>query len=188
MRYLHNYKGTTLPLWADRVKNWLLSFPLAFFSPSLHPEGWCTTMVGWVGGWVADAGGGGWGYISATRRRHPALWEPINIQRAEQCRSNRRSKWLPSAWCPSSQDHFLQNMNWDVHARARTLAPGQNAARGTLCDINLHSAEMCEAGRLRGGQWCRLRQGGHLGSMMLSYVPAGGPGEASTYEMVVNLH
>lgn len=31
MRYLHNYKGTTLPLKADWVKNWLLSPSLVFF-------------------------------------------------------------------------------------------------------------------------------------------------------------
>lgn len=53
MRYLHNYKGTTLPLQADRVKNWLLSFPLAFFS--IPPSG--RVIYDNVGG-----------YISPTRR------------------------------------------------------------------------------------------------------------------------
>lgn len=181
MRYLHNYKGTTLPLWADRVKNWLLSFPLAFFPHPSIQEGDVRQR------WGGEVGGG-------TSRRHTGSTlhseKPITIQRAEPCRSNRRSRGFLQPGIHLAEITFCRiwtnTAHIYTHACARVL--GQKAARGTLSDINLHSAEMCEAGRLRGGQWCRLRQGGHLGSVMLSYVPAGGPGEASTYEMVVNLH
>lgn len=128
MRYLHNYKGTTLPLWADRVKNWLLSFPLAFFPPSLHPGGWCTTTLG------GDTS-------RATRRRHPALWKPITIQRAEPCRSNRRSSGFLQPGIHLAGITFCRIWTNTAQARARTRGLGQNAAGGTLGDINLHSAE-----------------------------------------------
>lgn len=131
-----------------------------------------------------------WGIHLADTQRRPALWEPITIQRADPNRSNRRSGDFLQHGIHLREITFCRIWTNMAHTHTYTHTGDKMPPQpgGTLSGINLHSAEMCEAGRLRGGQWCRLRQGGHLGSMMLSYVPAGGPGEASTYEMVVNLH
>lgn len=136
MRYLHNYKGTTLPLQADRVKNWLLSFSLGFFSipPSRR------VIYNNVGG-----------YISPTRQNalHSESPSPHKGQtRAGQTEEAGTSFSVVSIYEGSLAAVYEQT--WHTHINTH----GQNAsaARGSLSSINLHPAEMCEAKRLRGGQ------------------------------------
>lgn len=164
MRYLHNYKGTTLPLQADGVKNWLLSFSFGFFFsyPTIQK------------GDIRQR----WGIHLVDTLKHPALWKAFTTQKG-QIWAGETQEAGTSFSMVSIYKGSLAAAAYEQTWHTRISTHGQNAAAvwGTLGSINLHPAEMCEAGRLRGGQWCRLHQGGHLGSMMLSYVPAASQGE-----------
>ena len=181
MRYLLNYKGTTLPFQADRVKNCLLSSCVRFSYPSIQR------------GDIQQC----WRIHCFDKVKWPAHQMPITIQKTEMNRSNRRSRNFPqhevhkgeTSGCFVQCQSIQSEQTWYTHVCTLKYKHGQSsAAAWAHSNINLHPAEICEAGRLRGGRWCRLFWGRHLGSMMLSYVPAAGRGEASTYKMVVNLH
>lgn len=159
MRYLHNYKGTTLTLRADRFS---FSFGFLFFE-SLHPEGWYTTKLG-------DTSHRHVSTPCSPKAHHHTQDRPEQVKQ-EKHDLHHCCIWTDAAY---TYTHTWTDCNW--------------SQGGTRSSINLSTAEICEHRRLRGGQWCRLHQGGHLGSLMLSYVPAAGRGEASTYKMVVNLH
>lgn len=163
MRYLLNYKGTTLPFEADRVKNWLLSSSLRFFFyPAIQK---CDIQQCWEI------------HLSDTLKC-PATRKPITLQRTDVNRSNRRKAvtfffqggihWGGISYCVVCSHGAVYEHMWHTywHKRGQSVAAARGAHRG----INLHPAEICEAGRLSGGRWCRLFRGGHLGSMMLSYV------------------
>ena len=148
MRYLLNYKGTTLPFQADRVKNWLLYSSLRFFSIPLSRR----VMYSSVGEI----------HLSDTQKC-PAPQKPLTIQRTDMNGSNGRgSDFLQhgiqqgglSAAMYVLTSCYMNKYGIRTHTHTHTHKDGQTAAAagGVHSGINLHPTEICVARRLRGGR------------------------------------
>lgn len=148
MRYLLNYKGTTLPFQADRVKNWLLSSSLRFFF-SIPPSR--KVMYNNVAReeYISPI------YRSALHPQSPSPYkgQTCTGQTGKPVTSFQRGRdFLIAVWLCGHA--MVYEQTWHTHTNIHRHKEGRSAAaaRGARSSINLHPAEICEAGRLRGGR------------------------------------